>query len=126
AVKTEIGDVELPCPPPGCLFITNEVVDCIDTNGTFTYKFCVTNQFNGPISYLSLLDPPTGVTFNPDVIALPVTLQPGQGICVSVTITNTSTATNLCFRIGAHTTNFVQCCAVPHCINLPKCCVYLS
>jgi hypothetical protein len=127
SVKTEIGDVELPCVSSGCLFITNEVIDCVGTNGTFVYTFCATNQFNGPISYFSLLDPPPGVTFTPDVIALNTVLQPGQGACQTVTVSFSGTGpTNICFRIGAHTTNFVQCCATPHCITLPKCCANIT
>ena len=66
------------------------------------------------------------MTFTPDIIPLSTPLQPGQGTCVTVAVTYTNgTPTNICFRIGAHTTNFVQCCAVPHCLSLPSCCAYI-
>ncbi len=124
--KTQIGDVELPCPPPRCLVVTNEVLNCISNNGTYSYKFCATNFFNGPISHITLLDPPPGVTFTPDIINLATPLLPGQGNCFEVTVRYTGTGpTNVCFRFGAHNSNFVQCCASPHCVVLPDCCAYI-
>jgi hypothetical protein len=92
----------------GCLIATNEVVDCIDTNKTYQYKLCVTNQFSGPISYLSFVDLPTGVTFSPDIYTLSQPLNPGQGTCVTIYVTNSAGVSNICFTLGAHTTNFVR------------------
>jgi hypothetical protein len=107
-----------------CWTITNEVVTCTATNGIYLYTFCATNGFSGPVSYLTLLNPPPGVTFTPDVLPLAAPLQPGQGGCFTVAIQVTGEAPGeLCFRVGAHNTNFAQCCVTEHCLTLPQCCV---
>ncbi len=109
-----------------CLSITNRAVDCMSTNQTYKWDFCVTNTWTDPIKYLSLTDLPGGVTVNQDIITLPSVLMPGQGTCLTIYITNTPGLTNMCFTIGAHTTNFFLCCSITNCLTFEPCCVFFS
>jgi hypothetical protein len=111
---------------PSCVTITNRSVDCISTNMTYRWQFCVTNTGTDPIKYLSILDLPPGVTVNQDIITLPSVLNPGQGTCQTIFVTNTAGLTNLCFTVGAHSTNFFKCCSVANCITFEPCCVFFS
>lgn len=110
----------------GCLSITNKAVDCISTNSTYAWTFCVTNNWNHAMQYLSFPDLPTGVKINPDVLLLNPALQPGQGTCRTLYLTNTGTATNFCFTIGVIATNFVDCCSITNCLSLVPCCAYVT
>ena len=112
-------------PITGCIVLSNQVATCINTNQTYYWTFCVTNDFNSEIQYLSLPNPPAGVTFSQDIIQLPVDLQPGQGTCVSLYVTNMSASTNICFTMGAHNTNFFLCCSITNCLTFTPCCAYV-
>jgi hypothetical protein len=109
-----------------CISISNQSVTCINTNQTYNWSFCVTNNFTGEINYLSIPNPPAGVTFSKDILQLPVDLQPGQGTCVSLYFTNMSASTNICFTMGAHNTNFFLCCSINVCLALPPCCANVT
>jgi hypothetical protein len=110
-----------------CLNITNQAVDCVTTNKTYLWQFCVTNCSTDIIKYLTLPDMATsGVIPGQDVITLPTALSPGQGTCVSLYLTNSIGLTNLCFTVGAHSTNFFFCCSVTNCLKFAPCCVSFS
>jgi len=108
-----------------CLSITNQSVDCISTNSTYAWNFCVTNRFSGPIGFLSFPDLPAGMMIDHDILRLNPVLQSGQGTCLTLYITNTLGPTNLCFTIGAHSTNFFQCCSISNCLAFAPCCAYV-
>lgn len=108
-----------------CLSITNRSLDCTATNGTYAWSFCVTNQFTGPVGFLSFPNLPSGVTVQNDILQLNPVLQPGQGTCLTINITNTLGPTNLCFTVAAHSTNLVQCCAITNCLSFTPCCAYV-
>jgi hypothetical protein len=110
----------------GCISITNRAVDCIATNNTYQWQFCVTNSFTNGIKFLSLLDLPAGVTVSQDIVSLPTELSPGQGTCLTLFLTNASTQTNICFTVGAHSTNFALCCSITNCLAITPCCTYFS
>ena len=126
--KNFLGDVEHYRCCDCCIKITNKSVECVDTNMTYQWDFCITNCWTESIKYFSFLDLPPGVTLNEDIITLPLPLAPGQGTCLTLYLTNKSGLefTNLCFTVGAHTTNFNVCCSVIHCLTLPPCCVWIS
>jgi hypothetical protein len=124
--KTWLGDVADYRDTCGCLTITNRALDCIATNNTYAWSFCVTNGFNGPVGFLSFPDLPAGVTINKDILPLNPVLQPGEGTCVTLYLTNTLGATNLCFTVGAHSTNMAQCCSITNCLNIIPCCAYIA
>ena len=109
-----------------CLCITNKSVDCISTNGTYAWNFCVTNCWNHAIQYISFPDLPPGVTINSDVHLINPALQPGQGTCLTLYLTNTVGPTNFCFTIGVIATNFVECCSTTNCLTLVPCCNYFT
>src|SRR6185436_19101215 len=109
-----------------CVSITNRAVDCMATNMTYQWQFCVTNNSPDPIQFLSLLDLPPGVTVNQDIITLPSVLSNGKGACLTIFVTNTPGLTNMCFTVGAHTTNFFKCCSITNCITFAPCCVFFS
>ncbi len=104
-----------------CVAVGCEALQCV-TNGVWNYRFCVTNLTKEIVQYVSLLDPPPGVTFTPSVFTVNPPLLPGQATNVTVTITAPPGSTNICFTLALHTTNFVTCCGVLHCVALPECC----
>lgn len=110
----------------GCLCITNKFVDCISTNGTYAWSFCVTNCWTNAIQYISFPDLPPGVTINSDVHLINPALQPGQGTCLTLYLTNTVGPTNFCFTIGVIATNFIDCCSTTNCLTLVPCCNYFT
>lgn len=116
----------VPDPPHDCcVTITNKLVECLETNMTYKWDFCITNCWTNSIKYLSILDLPPGVTPSEDIITLQPVLSPGQGTCLTLYLTNAAGLTNLCFTVGAHTTNFFECCSVTNCLTLPPCCVWI-
>jgi len=124
--KTWIGDVVDYRDVCGCITIANRAVECISTNNTYAWNFCVTNNFNGPIGFLSFPDMPPGVTIDHDILPLNTVLQPGEGTCLTVYLTNSSGASNVCFLVGAHSTNMVQCCSITNCLTFTPCCAYFT
>jgi hypothetical protein len=108
-----------------CVTITNQSLTCINSNQTYLWNFCVTNNFTNEIQYLSIPNPPPGVSFSEDIIKLPVDLLPGQGTCLSLYVTNQSTNNNVCFEMGAHNTNFFLCCSITNCLTFTPCCAYI-
>ncbi|MBI3415866.1 MAG: HYR domain-containing protein [Verrucomicrobia bacterium] len=121
--KTQIGDVVVVKNCCQCLTITDEIINCV-TNNQYSYTFTVTNLSSGPISWLAFPDLPTNVTVSPNLIPLSPPLPTGAGTTVTVTFGGAplSLLTNLCFRLSGHTADFAECCAVTHCVSLPKCC----
>ena len=114
--------------PSGCLSITNRSVDCIGTNNTYAWSFCITNQFTNAIGWISITDLPSGVTISQDLIPLNPVLQPGQGQCFTLLLSLTNSAvnlTNVCFSMGAHSTDFFLCCSTTNCLTLAPCCAYV-
>ncbi|HTI70532.1 MAG TPA: hypothetical protein VMF06_11240 [Candidatus Limnocylindria bacterium] len=109
-----------------CLSIKQQTVDCLSTNMTYQWQFCVTNTGADPIQYLSLLNVPPGLGVTPDLITLPSILTTGQGTCLSVIVTNTTGAKSACLTIGAHTTNFFKCCSITNCLDFAPCCLAFS
>ena len=111
---------------PPCVCITNKSVDCISTNGTYAWSFCMTNTWTNAIQYLSFPDLPAGVAINRDIVALNPVLQPGQGTCLTLYITNRLGPTNICFSLGVGATNFFNCCEITNCLTLAPCCAYVT
>jgi hypothetical protein len=109
-----------------CLAISNQALDCLSTNMTYQWQFCVTNTGVDTIKYLSLLNFPPGVLPNTDIITLAAPLSPGQGTCLSVLLTNTSGLKDVCFSIGAHNANLFECCSVTNCLTFNPCCLAFS
>ena len=121
------GDVEImPTTGVRCVKIDNKEVECINTNKTYLWQFCITNCWNQGIKHLSFLDLPPGLTISDEIVTLPSVLLPGQGTCLTLYLTNAPGLTNVCFTVGAHTTNFFECCSVTNCLTLAPCCVYLT
>jgi len=114
----------VPTGPGCCMNITNKALDCVVTNKTYAWQFCITNCSTDGIKYLSFPDlGSSGVSPNQDLITLPSVLYPGQGTCLTVYLTNTTSLTNVCFTIGGHSTNLTVCCAITNCLTFTPCCV---
>lgn len=113
---------------PKCFVISDETIECLSTNGTYTYTFSLTNYFNGPLDYLVFADTPGVVVLPSPVIHLPTTLTNGQGTTLTVTLqaTNSLPPSNVCFFISVHEEHFMECCAETHCITLPTCCALIT
>ena len=111
---------------PRCIELTNQAVNCIGTNMTYEWQFCVTNSSTNVFKYLDFPDLPAGVTINEDIVVLPTDLNPGEVACHTLYITNTAGLTNLCFTVGAHDADLDQCCSISNCITFTPCCVSIS
>lgn len=124
--KLSLGDVEVyRCCD--CIRFSNEVLQCISTN-QFKWSFCYTNYGTLTNGHLAFLDLPPGVTTSPQIVDISPALLPGQGTCVEVIVTLApgTPKGDLCFRVAAHTEDFVDCCIVPKCITVPECCGVVS
>jgi hypothetical protein len=105
-----------------CVDVDCPVVECL-SDGVWNYQFCVTNLGATSLNNLSLFGAPAGVSFTPSLITLIPPLAGGQSTNLSVTIHGPITLSNICFQIGAHTTDeVVPLCDVPQCLTLPACC----
>jgi hypothetical protein len=104
-----------------CARIGCERLECL-TNGVWSYRLCVTNLSADTMEYISLLDTPAGVTLAPNLFHLAPPLTTGQGTNITVTLAGPVGMTNVCFTLAIHTTNFVKCCSVMHCVAVPECC----
>jgi hypothetical protein len=105
-----------------CIGLGCPVLECV-ADGTWTYKFCVTNFSGTPLTGVSLFNAPAGVSFIPGYFSLVPPLIPGQSTNLTVTINGPVTLSNLCFKVGSHTTNeIVPDCSIPDCFALPACC----
>ncbi len=89
-----------------CVSLGCPVVECL-SGGTWSYSFCVTNIGTSPLNFVSLFNPPPGVSFTPGLITLSPPLGSGQSRTVSVLIHGPASLASLCFKIGAHTSDEV-------------------
>lgn len=105
-----------------CAVFGCETLECV-TNGVWRYRFCVTNLTKDTIQYVSFVNLPPGAAVTPNIVAFSPGLPPGGFTNTTVTLTGPAGMTNFCFTLGLHTTNFVRCCSVLHCVELPECCV---
>lgn len=126
--KTELGDVEIPCPDevvqqPSCPVKTDEIACKTDGTGGYSYTFTVTNN-TGHVVTDVLLTPKTnsGITINPQQQPLP----PG-GIAIGATFTGHATISGgkgsdkACFTVTLMTKDG-ECCTTEVCLVLPDCC----
>ncbi len=105
-----------------CVNLGCPAVECL-SDGTWSYSFCITNIGANPMNFVSLFNPPPGVSFVPGLITLSPPLNSGQSRTVSLLIHGPITLSNICFKVGAHTTNeVIPSCSIPNCIDLPTCC----
>ena len=105
-----------------CMDVGCPTLECV-SDGVWNYRFCITNLGITPLNFVSMFGAPAGVSFVPNLIGLFPPLAGGQTTNLSVTINGPITLSNLCFKIGAHTTNeVIPTCDVPQCFNLPACC----
>lgn len=105
-----------------CVGIGCEHVEC-QSDGTWTYKFCVTNLAAAPLLSVALQNPPAGVNFTPSLLNLSPPLNPGQFTNLTVSITSSTGPTKFCFAMGGIPESAgIEPCAIPHCVTLPACC----
>ena len=98
-----------------CTAILDEQFTATGTNGAVSYRFCVRNQSDHDLGYVTLVDLSAGVSATPYFIPLTPPVPPGQTACVTVTLSGASGRTNLCYRLMAHSPDFMQCCIIEHC-----------
>jgi hypothetical protein len=105
-----------------CVGVGCGALQCLSA-GTWSYNFCITNLGGTPMTALSLFNPPAGVNITPNLIPLSPPLNTLQVTNLAVTITGPASLTNICFKVGAHTTNELDFdCSIPVCVKLPACC----
>ncbi|HTY86839.1 MAG TPA: hypothetical protein VMB80_05185 [Candidatus Acidoferrum sp.] len=93
------------------------------SDGTWTYRFCVTNLNGAPLAAISLFNAPTNVAFAPALINLVSPLGVGQSTNLSVTIFGPAAMSNLCFSVGSYLQLGLPLnCSIPNCLSLPTCC----
>ena len=122
--KTQIGDVELPCPD---CEIDGTVVTPSDAGAPYTYQFTITNHSSQSASNIVIL-PVSGVTsITPQTIHLSPPLLPGQTSQVfTLTLNGAQPGVQACFNIALVATDGTTCCSRQLCVPIPSCFEVLS
>ncbi|MBL9168513.1 MAG: hypothetical protein JNN07_12290 [Verrucomicrobiales bacterium] len=124
-VKGIGADVEI-MPEKACVQFVSGRVEC-QAGEVYSYSFCFTNRWTNTIYHIVSLGLPSGVSMSPGpILDFPSGIAPGQGICTNVTLTVGAAGVDvkeLCFQLAFHTLDFSQCCIVPVCLQLPRCCL---
>ena len=122
--KTQIGDVELPCP--SCE-INGTVVTPSVAGAPYTYQFTVTNHSNQAASNIVIL-PVSGVTsITPQTIHLSPPLLPGQtSQTFTLTLNGAQPGVQACFNIALVAADGTNCCSRQICVPIPDCFEVLS
>ncbi len=122
--KTEIGDVELPCPD---CEINGTVVTPSAPGAPYTYQFTVTNHSNQAASNIVIL-PVSGVTsITPQTIHLSPALLPGQtSQTFTLTLNGAQPGVQACFNIALVAADGSNCCSRQLCVPIPDCFEVLS
>ena len=104
-----------------CLVVLSDHADCSGTiPGKLTYTLSVLNNTGVPVSYITLVPLDSCFNFMPDIFHCQPPLLPGQATNITVMSVGASACgSNLCIIIAAHSSNFVQCCSILHCIPNP-------
>jgi hypothetical protein len=120
--KTNFSDTVSKIWVGACLGLGCDSLECL-ADGTYSYKFCVTNLTTSPITTITLQNAPPGVTITPNSIPLAPILNPGQGTTLTVNISAPVGTTSFCFLLSAKAeVAGLPPCSVPLCITLPTCC----
>ncbi len=122
--KTQIGDVEIPCP--SCQ-INGTVVTPANAGAPYTYQFTVTNNSNLAASNIIIL-PVSGVTsITPQTLLLSPPLQPGQtSQTFTLTLNGAQPGVQACFNIALVSADGTTCCSQQLCVPIPSCFEVLS
>ncbi|MGI8957949.1 MAG: hypothetical protein ACR2II_13700 [Chthoniobacterales bacterium] len=122
--KTQIGDVEIPCPD---CEINGTVVTPSMPGAPYTYQFTVTNHSNQSASTIVIL-PVSGVTsITPQTILLSPPLLPGQtSQTFTLTLNGAQPGVQACFNIALVATDGSTCCSRQLCVPIPECFEVLS
>ena len=117
--KTEIGDVEIPCPD---CEINGTVVTPSTPGGSYTYQFTVTNHSNQPASNIVIL-PVSGVTsITPQTFHISPPLAPGQtSQMFTITLVGAQPGGQACFNIALVAADGSTCCSRQVCVPIPSC-----
>jgi len=126
--KTQLGDVEIPCPegmaePRTCAVKTDDISCKKDGTGGYLFTFTVTNNTGKPVTDV-LLTPPLNSNFSitPQHPPLPGGVLPnGQSASLQVTINGGQPGKQVCFAVTLITEDG-PCCTVEVCVTLPDCC----
>jgi hypothetical protein len=122
--KTQIGDVEIPCPD---CEINGTVVTPSMAGAPYTYQFTVTNHSNQAASNIVIL-PVSGVTsITPQTIHLSPPLLPGQtSQTFTLTLNGAQPGVQACFNIALVSSDGTKCCSRQVCVPIPSCFELLS
>jgi hypothetical protein len=122
--KSQIGDVELPCPD---CEINGTVVTPATAGAPYTYQFTVTNHSTQAASTIVIL-PVSGVTsITPQTILLSPALQPGQtSPTFTLTLNGVQPGVQACFNIALVAADGTNCCSRQLCVPIPDCFEVLS
>lgn len=119
--KTQIGDVELPCPSQ-CASVTEVETSCEITTagvtGNVLVNFTLTNNSGQVVQYVLFPDP----NVSPNVIVLNPPLANGASTSIGIMLSNLDpTLETYCFDLILADTRFNECCTINTCIELPDC-----
>ncbi len=122
--KTEIGDVELPCPD---CEIKGTVITPSMPGAPYTYQFTVTNHSTVAASNIVIL-PISGVTsITPQTIHLSPALLPGQtSPTFTLTLNGAQPGVQACFNIALVSSDGTTCCSRQLCVPIQGCFEVLS
>ncbi len=122
--KTQIGDIELPCPD---CEINGTVITPSMPGAPYAYQFAVTNHSTVAASNIVIL-PVSGVTsITPQTIHLLPALLPGQtSPTFTLTLNGAQPGVQVCFNIALVATDGTTCCSRQLCVPIPGCYEVLS
>ncbi len=122
--KTQIGDVEIPCP--SCK-VNGTVVTPANASAPYTYQFTITNNSTVAASTIVIL-PISGVTsITPQTILLSPALQPGQtSQTFTLTLNGAQPGVEACFNMALVAADGTACCSLQLCVPIPSCFEVLS
>ncbi len=119
--KFDQGSLAVSCSKACSSIEDGRLLCALEPGGGVNYSFTLTNN-SGVTAYYALLTAPigSGVTFTPDIVALPP-LASGSSTVVSTVIHGATPGQPLCFNVTLVDQRIQNCCTIQHCIDIPRC-----
>ncbi|MDC0743040.1 hypothetical protein [Polyangium mundeleinium] len=116
-------DCEGSCEPPppsgeACASVDVKPLACEGGGGGYSLTLEIKNELDEPMTYVLLPDPHV----SPNVVTLPVPLQPGASTKVTVTVSGVNPGAGVCLNLGMSNPSQNECCSKEICFDVPACC----
>jgi hypothetical protein len=125
-----LGDVKgdeccrlTPCitlPDCECAQVSEVVISATSTPGVFTLSFAITNLEAWNMGHVVLFPTAAGGSITPSLVSFPGVPIFGTQFVGPFTVTSgLSPGEEFCITIGQHSTNWLQCCFIELCVEVP-------